>query len=75
MKPDISNFDSLPEVAQVPATVLAAVLGIGLSTAWRRAKEDPDFPRLIVLGPKCTRASVGEIRAYIARRRSQGAAA
>lgn len=32
----------------------AEYLGMGLSTVWRRAKEDPDFPKPVKLGPRTT---------------------
>ena len=39
--------------------VAASKLGFSLATFWRRVKEDPDFPKLVRLGPN----SVGLIQA------------
>lgn len=68
MKTDVSHFDRLPDGAMVPMTVLCAVLGIGVSTGWRRAKTEPEFPQPRRLGEKCTRVRVGDIRAFVTKR-------
>jgi prophage regulatory protein len=44
----------------------AALLGIGLSTFWLRAKTDPDFPRLIRLSPKTTVVRREDLENYVA---------
>jgi predicted DNA-binding transcriptional regulator AlpA len=36
----------------VPHRVGLAELGISVATGWRRSKDDPDFPKLIQLGPQ-----------------------
>lgn len=64
--PDVSHFDQLPDTALVPIKALAAVMGKGVSTAWRNTQNDPDFPRPIRMSAGCTRFKVGEIRAYLA---------
>lgn len=66
MKPNVSHFDQLPDSAMVPVKSFGAVLNAGDSTIWRRAKNEPDFPKPYRLGTKCTRWKVGEIRAFIA---------
>lgn len=63
---DLSHFDSLPDSALMPVTVFRPLAGIAPSTAWRRAKLEPDFPQPIRLGAKCTRFRVGDIRRFIA---------
>lgn len=70
-KPDISHFDRLPDQAMVPTGVFAAVINVGDSTVWRRTKLEPDFPKPIRLGIRCTRWRVGDIRAFIKPRAAQ----
>ena len=65
--PNVSHFDNLPNAALISIKALAAVNGQGVSTLWRRCKEDPDFPQPIRLSPGCTRFNVGDIRAYLAK--------
>jgi predicted DNA-binding transcriptional regulator AlpA len=64
--PAATNFDRLPDSALVAVNTAAAVLGIGVSTAWAKAQRDPTFPQFRAYGPKCTRTTAGEIRRYIA---------
>lgn len=47
-------------------------LRIGLSTFWRRAKEEADFPKLIKLGPRTTCVRSADLEAYIARKAADG---
>ena len=61
----IAHFDKLPDCALIAIKSMAAILGKGVSTAWRDVKHDPDFPKPIHLGAGCTRFKVGDIRAYI----------
>lgn len=70
MKANVSHFDQLPDSAMTTVKTLSAVLDIGESTAWRRAKTEPHFPQPVRLGAKCTRFRVGDIRAF-----AQGGAA
>ena len=62
---DIFHFDRLPNSALVPVKVLAAVLGQGKSTVWRKCHEEAGFPPPVHFGPGCTRFSVGAVRAYL----------
>lgn len=48
----------------------AAVSGLSESTLYRKAKEDPTFPRLRKMGLRCTRIRAGELSAWLA---AQGA--
>jgi predicted DNA-binding transcriptional regulator AlpA len=66
MKTNVSHFDQLPDSAMVPVKAFSAMLDAGDSTIWRRAKNEPDFPKPIRLGTKCTRWNVGQIRSFIA---------
>jgi prophage regulatory protein len=43
----------------------AAILGIGLSTFWLRAKTDPDFPKIFKLSPKTTVVRRRDLEAYV----------
>lgn len=65
MKPDISHFDKLPNAAMVPVATVGAVFESGVSTVWRRARNEPNCPQPVRLGAKCTRWRVGDIRAFI----------
>lgn len=52
--------------ALISMVEMGAALGLSESTAWDRAAKDPNFPKVLRLGPKCTRVRVSEARAYIA---------
>ena len=65
---NIKGFDQLPDEALVSISVIAALFGIGVSTAWRHAARNPDFPKPTKLSERCTRFKVGSIRAYRASR-------
>jgi predicted DNA-binding transcriptional regulator AlpA len=67
-RPDVSHFDKLPDAALIAIAALAAVMGKGVSTAWRDIRNDPDFPKPIRLSPGCTRFRVGDIRAYLSKK-------
>jgi prophage regulatory protein len=41
-------------------------LGIGLSTLWLRAKNEPDFPKPVKLGPRTTIFFENELDQYLA---------
>lgn len=65
MKTDLSHFDTLPDSALVPVKAFPVLAGIAVSTAWRRAKLEPNFPQPVKLGAKCTRFRVGDIRRFM----------
>ncbi len=65
-RPDVSHFDKLPNAALIAINALAAVMGKGVSTAWRDIRNDPEFPKPIRLSAGCTRFRVGDIRQYLA---------
>ncbi|MDN7592255.1 helix-turn-helix transcriptional regulator [Burkholderia seminalis] len=44
----------------------AEKLGIGLSTLWLRAKNEPDFPKPFKIGPRITLFLEQELDAYLA---------
>lgn len=46
----------------------AKVLGIAVSTFWKIAANDPDFPKLMRLGKRCTSISAKALDAYIAKK-------
>ncbi len=62
----LSKFDDLPDTALITVQVLAVLLAIGVSTAWRQAKLSAGFPSPIKLSAGCTRFLVGDVRRYIA---------
>lgn len=43
-------------------------MGVCLSTFWKLASNDPDFPPLLRLGKRCTSVSATALDAYIAKR-------
>lgn len=73
LTPDISHFDNLPDAAMISAKELAAVLGQGQSTVWRKTRCESEFPQPVRIGSGCTRFNVGDIRAYLAAKRSSSA--
>lgn len=42
----------------------AAIIGVGVSTFWRWAKERPDFPKARKLSSRCTVFDVQELLAW-----------
>jgi predicted DNA-binding transcriptional regulator AlpA len=65
MKSQISKFENLPDEARVSAETFSVLLDVHLNTVWRRAKNDPTFPKPIKLGNRCTRFRVGDIRNFM----------
>jgi predicted DNA-binding transcriptional regulator AlpA len=65
---NISGFDKLPDEAMTSVKVIAALTGNGVSTIWRYAAQNPDFPKPIKLSARCTRFRVGDVRAYLKNR-------
>jgi predicted DNA-binding transcriptional regulator AlpA len=65
MNTDPSQFNSLPDSALVSVKAFPVLAGIAVSTAWRRAKLEPDFPQPVRLGVGCTRFRVGDIRRFL----------
>lgn len=54
---------------------VAAFLGCGVATVWRRTNDDPTFPKPIKLSPRVTVWRVKELEAWIESRRVKGGAA
>lgn len=65
---NISQIGNLPDAAYISVKVIAALTGNGVSTVWRYAANDPDFPKPIKLSARCTRFRVGEVRAWLAKK-------
>lgn len=61
----LQNFDSLPDAAFVRVTVVSGLLGHCADTTWRRARNDPTFPKPRKLGPQHTAWNVGELRRFL----------
>ena len=65
MKNDISGFDELPDQALVSINTVSAVLSLGVSSIWSKAKTEPLLkPISLIRG--VTRFRVGELRRYMA---------
>lgn len=62
----VAAFDSLPDSALVSITVIAKLKNTHINTEWRHLASDPQYPKAIRLGARCTRFRVGDVRAYIA---------
>ena len=62
---NIKGFDQLPDEAMISVKVIAALTGNGVSTIWRYAALNPDFPKPVKLSTRCTRFRIGEVRAYL----------
>lgn len=71
--PNFENFHLLPDETFVPVKVFPVIAGIAVSTAWRRAKLEPDFPKPVRLGSRCTRFRLGDIRRFLAERAATSA--
>ena len=41
------------------------VSGLSIPTLYRKARTDPSFPRLVKMGPRCTRIRAGELMAWL----------
>ena len=61
----LSNFDSLPDTANVRQPVVEALYACSGATLWRRVKAGM-IPAPHKLGPRITAWNVGELRADLA---------
>jgi predicted DNA-binding transcriptional regulator AlpA len=64
-------------LALLPSAMLkiptaAAVSGLSVATIYRRAKDDPTFPRLHRLGARATRIRAGDLTDWLAAHASDG---
>ena len=71
--PTKNAAQQLRECLRVPD--VAAFLGCGVATVWRRTKDDPTFPKPIKLSPRVTVWRITELEDWITSRRVQGGAA
>ena len=44
----------------------AAVSGLSEATLYRKASDDPSFPKLVRLGKRCTRIRAGDLTTWLA---------
>ncbi len=59
------NAASIPDaLLKIPTAGVLA--GMSEATLYRRAKDDPTFPKLIKLGARCTRIRAGDLTAWLA---------
>lgn len=68
-----NGAQQLRECLRVPD--VAAFLGCGVATVWRRTKDDPTFPKPIKLSPRVTVWRITELEDWITSRRVKGGAA
>jgi prophage regulatory protein len=57
---------SIPQGRAIRPAQASEKLGIGLSTLWLKAKNDPDFPKPFKLGPRTTIFLEHELDEYLA---------
>lgn len=62
----IENLGHLPDDAVVDVSIWPVMAGIGINTAWDRAKNDPTFPKPVRLSNRCTRWKLGDVRRFLA---------
>lgn len=48
----------------------SAVSGLSPATLYRKAANDPAFPKLIKMGPRCTRIRAGDLTAWLSKQAS-----
>ena len=64
-KPDALSAVSIPDAfLSLRTAALAAELSV--ATLYRKAKTDPNFPKLIKIGARCTRVRAGDLTAWLA---------
>lgn len=61
----LQNFAALPNEANVDVKVVAALLGLSISSIWRRARNGT-LPAAVKVGPNATRWRVGDLRSHLA---------
>lgn len=64
-----SNFDALPDSANIDDKTMAEVFGVAPSTIWRRARAG-DLPKPTRFSDRCTRWNVGQVRQVLAQKLS-----
>ena len=52
--------------ALLKMSTASALAGMAVSTLYRRAADDPTFPKLVKLGRRCTRIRAGDMMAWLA---------
>lgn len=70
--PTKNAAQQLRECLRVPD--VAAFLGCGVATVWRRTKDDPTFPKPIKLSERVTVWKLSELEAWVDSRRQAAAA-
>jgi len=64
LKNSLSNFEVLPDAANVRQPVVEALYSISAATVWRRVKHGT-LPKPRKLSPRVTVWKVGELRAHL----------
>jgi predicted DNA-binding transcriptional regulator AlpA len=62
----VAAFADMPDAALVDIKTMAALMGCGVSTLWRRAAKEAGFPKPVKLGVRLTRWKVADVRALLA---------
>lgn len=70
----LTDFANLPDDAHLRVQQVALLCASSVPTIWRRTGKD-GFPAAVKLGPGITGWRVGDIRAWLAARRADTAAA
>lgn len=65
----------MQETAYLRPADAAKFIGAGLSTLWRYAKTDPNFPPRVRISSRMTVFSRNELQVWVERHRVQGGAA
>lgn len=69
-RPDALRAVSVPDAfLSLRTAALAAELSV--ATLYRKAKTDPNFPKLIKIGVRCTRVRAGDLTAWLASHANQ----
>lgn len=69
---DLKHLSNLPDEALVSIETLALLTGQGKSTCWRKFNSEPNYPKAIHLGTRCTKVVLGDIRKYVALKAANG---
>lgn len=64
-RPDALRAVSIPD-AFLSLRTAALAADLSVATLYRKAKSDPNFPKLIKIGARCTRVRAGDLTAWLA---------
>jgi len=58
------NVEPVFGILMVDVKQAAAMLSIGVSTVWKKVKNEPSFPRPVYLSSKCVRFKVDDLKRW-----------